>query len=122
MRNNRGFFGPLLIIFIGVVFLLNNFNLLPWSSWDLFFKLWPVFLIVIGFEILFEGTRWKRYIVGLVFFFLGLFLVFEVLMWNNTRFRDWVNKYAPWMPSSGNTIFFPQQQLPFFDNGGGNSL
>ncbi len=122
MKNNRGFFGPLLIIFVGIVFLLNNFNLLPWSSWDLFFKLWPVVLVVIGLEILLEGTRWARYMVGLVLLLLVLFLASQVLMWNNVQLRGWVNKHMPWMPSGGNSVFFPQPQLPFFDNGGGSTL
>ncbi len=122
MRSNKGFFGPLLIIFVGVIFLLNNFNLLPWSSWDLFFKLWPVFLIVIGLEILLEGTKWAKYIASLVFFLLGLFLVFQILMWNNTLFRNWVHKNMRWIPSDNNSLMTPQQQLPFFDNSGGNTL
>jgi hypothetical protein len=43
--------GPLLLIGIGVLFLMNNLGVLTWSVWDLVFRLWPVFLIAAGLDI-----------------------------------------------------------------------
>ena len=44
--------GPLILIGLGVVFLLNNLGLLDWSVWDVILRLWPVLLIAIGLDIL----------------------------------------------------------------------
>jgi hypothetical protein len=47
-----GLVWPVILIGAGVVFLLNNLNLLSWGVWDTLFRLWPVLLIAIGLDIL----------------------------------------------------------------------
>ena len=42
------------LIVIGVIFLLNSFGYLRWSSWG---KLWPVFIIVSGVLMLIRPRR-----------------------------------------------------------------
>lgn len=44
--------GPLLLISAGVVFLLNNVGVLPWSVWALLGRLWPLVLIAIGIDLI----------------------------------------------------------------------
>lgn len=44
--------GPVILIGLGVVFLLNSLGLLAWSVWDVIFRLWPVLLIAVGLEII----------------------------------------------------------------------
>lgn len=44
--------GPFLLITAGVIFLLNNLDVLPWSIWSQLWKLWPLILILLGLEIL----------------------------------------------------------------------
>src|SRR5438132_4034551 len=43
---------PFLLIAAGVIFLLNNLEVLPWSVWNQLWRLWPLILILIGLEIL----------------------------------------------------------------------
>ncbi len=43
---------PVLLIVVGVVFLLNNAGVLPWSIWLTLARLWPVLLILLGIDIL----------------------------------------------------------------------
>ncbi len=55
MRNlfdslSRGF----LLIVVGLIFLLINFGLLPWSFWLSVVDLWPLLLILIGIAFLFK--------------------------------------------------------------------
>ncbi|MDI6812634.1 MAG: DUF5668 domain-containing protein [Desulfitobacteriaceae bacterium] len=55
MRNlfdslSRGF----LLIAVGLIFLLINFGLLPWSFWLSVVDLWPLLLILIGISFLFK--------------------------------------------------------------------
>lgn len=42
---------PLLLIVAGIIFLLNNFGILPWSVWSTLATLWPVILILFGLDI-----------------------------------------------------------------------
>lgn len=43
---------PLVLILSGVVFLLNNLGILPWSIWLTLAQLWPVILILLGVDLL----------------------------------------------------------------------
>lgn len=47
-----GLVGPVILIGLGVVFLLNNLGMLGWGVWDTLFRLWPVLLIAIGLDII----------------------------------------------------------------------
>lgn len=51
-RHRTSALGPLLLIGAGVVFLLNNLGLLPWSVWETLGRLWPLFLIAIGLDLI----------------------------------------------------------------------
>lgn len=51
-RVYRSVFWPILLIGMGLVWLLNNLNLLPGWSWGTIWQLWPVFLIAIGLDLL----------------------------------------------------------------------
>lgn len=44
--------GPLLLISAGIVFLLNNMGVLPWSVWETLGRLWPLILIAIGIDLI----------------------------------------------------------------------
>jgi hypothetical protein len=55
MRRVGPIFWPILIIVIGVLFLLSNLGMLPFSPWELW-RLWPLILVVIGLDILLEIT------------------------------------------------------------------
>lgn len=44
--------GPIILIGLGLVLLLQNFGLLPWSIWELIGRLWPLVLVLIGLELL----------------------------------------------------------------------
>ncbi len=71
---------PLLLIFAGVVLLLNTTGILPWSAWERIWPLWPVVLILIGLDMM-VGRRSAalRLLLGLVILALlaggGLYLV-----------------------------------------------
>ncbi len=52
-RSHRGgLVGPLLLIGIGVIFLLQRMDLLTINFWDSIFRLWPILLIAIGIDLL----------------------------------------------------------------------
>jgi phage shock protein C len=53
-KKNRKSVGGLILIGIGVIFLLHNFNFFPWFDIE---KLWPVILIVIGIAMLIRQSQ-----------------------------------------------------------------
>ncbi|MEO6150525.1 MAG: PspC domain-containing protein [Mucilaginibacter sp.] len=59
-HTNAGVMGGAILIVLGTVFLLNNFNLLPPISFHI---LWPVILVVIGMVFIFSGSKtqpWEK--------------------------------------------------------------
>ena len=61
-----GFVGASLLIGLGVVFLLGNFGYLPLSAWETLFRLWPLFLVALGFDILIGRRSWLLSLLGVV--------------------------------------------------------
>lgn len=52
-RDRRGgVIGPLILIGLGVVFLLNNLGILDWSIWAVLLRLWPVLLVAAGLDLI----------------------------------------------------------------------
>ena len=45
-------FWGILLIFLGAVFLLQTFNVLPWELWTTLWRFWPVLLVITGIGIL----------------------------------------------------------------------
>jgi hypothetical protein len=53
-RNRRhvgSIVAPVILIGAGIVFLMNNLGVLPWSIWNQVWRLWPLILIAIGLEL-----------------------------------------------------------------------
>ena len=63
MTARRGLVWPLILIFVGVVFLLVNFGVIPPVSAFALLSLWPLILIMIGIDIA-VGRRWPLAALG----------------------------------------------------------
>jgi hypothetical protein len=48
----RGLVGPVILIGLGIVFLLNNLGILSWSIWETLLRLWPVLLVAAGLDLI----------------------------------------------------------------------
>lgn len=48
----EGFVGSTVVIALGVVFLLGNLGYLQFGSWEMVLRLWPIFLVALGLDIL----------------------------------------------------------------------
>ncbi len=55
-RRRPSVIGPLILITVGVLFLLANMGMLPFSFWELAVRFWPILLVLIGLEIIFGRT------------------------------------------------------------------
>lgn len=69
--------GPVILIGLGVIFLLNNLGLLEWDVWWTLLRIWPVFLIAIGIDLLFGRRSTWGSLLALVL----IVAVFAVGIW-----------------------------------------
>ena len=89
--NNRsarpGIVGPLMLITIGVVLLLNQMGRLPGDFWWNVWRYWPVLLILAGIEVLLgiSRSRWM-YLLGVLLAMgvIGVLVGYAVLRGANT--------------------------------------
>lgn len=51
-RRPPSFFWPLVLIGTGAVLLLSNLGYLPWQSWNVLWRLWPLLLVALGVDVL----------------------------------------------------------------------
>ncbi len=58
-RRPPSFFWPLLFIGAGVILLLANMGYVPWQSWDILWRLWPLLLVALGIDLMI-GRRSMR--------------------------------------------------------------
>ncbi len=89
MKTGRIFWG-IILVYLGGVFLLENFNIIDFS-WRAFFKLWPILLILLGVRMLLAGDARRNVIaVGLITLLgLGLFTFWGVRESRNQQ-DDWI--------------------------------
>lgn len=62
-RSDRSIFFPLLIIFIGVILLLSNLNLIPGNGWNLIVRFWPIIFVFGGIDDLLN-QKWTGAIIN----------------------------------------------------------
>lgn len=75
-RPYRSLFWPVILIGVGIIWLLGNFNIIPAANISMLLNLWPVILIVIGLDILFAR---RSPLAGAVIAALAIILVIAVL-------------------------------------------
>ncbi len=54
-RGRRHVVGPLILLGAGVLLLLNNFQIVPWSIWRDLWPFWPLLLVLLGLEAFVTG-------------------------------------------------------------------
>lgn len=60
-RRRTNWFGAFILIAVGVIGLISNFNLLPYDMLAQLWKLWPLIPLAIGVSILMgRRSRWDR--------------------------------------------------------------
>ncbi len=55
-------FWPMVLIGVGAALLLSNLGYLPWSAWNVLWRLWPLLLVALGIELLIG----RRSVVGAI--------------------------------------------------------
>lgn len=99
----------IILISLGLIFLLNNFGLLPWNIWGNIWRLWPMFLIIWGLQVIFGRSYWGNLLTAL----LGIFIVVLILGLSldnvNQNFSNWAKTNIPgWRQAR--SFFTPSQE------------
>lgn len=94
-QRNRSIMGPLLLVFVGLYFLLQNMGLVHWSIFEVFYRFWPIWLIAVGIDMLFgRRGRWG----GLLALAIALTLlgggVFFAQTWFTPQGSVWAHENA----------------------------
>lgn len=77
-RRSPSLIFPIVLIVAGLILLLNNLGVVPWSIWPSLARLWPVLLILLGLDLLVgRGSPW----FGAAIAVLMLGLVVGVALW-----------------------------------------
>ena len=69
--------GPIILIGLGLVFLLNNMGLVTWDVWDIIVRFWPILLIAIGLDILIG----RRSLLGSLLTLLVVLVIVGAGLW-----------------------------------------
>ena len=90
-RNRASLFGPLLLVLIGIILLINNVGGFTGSVWDSLWRLWPLLFIAGALD-----SLWRR--EGLVLPVLGLSLgtVFLLSNFNLLAWNAWTLMFQLW--------------------------
>ncbi len=83
--------GPLILIVIGLVFLLNNLNIISGNIWDTVIRLWPVIFIAFGLD----GILRREGLVGPIFL-IGLGTVFLLSNFGMLNLNVWTTILRLW--------------------------
>lgn len=63
--------GPVFMVVLGSVLLMNSLGILGWGTWELLWRLWPILLVTVGIEIII-GRRNLWISTGVVIVIVGL--------------------------------------------------
>ncbi len=77
-REGRVPIGGVILLFLGIVFLLQTLGILPWGVWGVLWRFWPVVLIIVGLGILLR--HYNHRLVSLLLLAL-LFACLGIAVW-----------------------------------------
>ena len=113
--HHRSGLGALLLIFLGVIFLLNNFGILSWDIWNIVWRFWPLLLILAGLQLVMGRSRSSQIIILLV----GLLFIAAVILYalasQDVSISNWLFNHLPWLPPihSSQDLFQSYDSRPY---------
>lgn len=92
------------LIALGIFFLLNTTNTIPWSAWGtvflIFVRIWPVFIIIAGLHIMFGKNFILSSLINIAstLVFVGVLAVAAWLNTNDLRLKGEFERSLPFIP------------------------
>jgi len=65
-RHKPDYTGAIILIFIGLVFLLNNFGIVTWEIWGTLWRFWPIFPIIWGLQLVFGKSTFANIAIAII--------------------------------------------------------
>jgi hypothetical protein len=75
-RHPPSLFGPLVFVGAGIILLLSNLGYVPWQSWNILWRLWPLLLVALGVDLLIG----RRSVLGAIVSGLVLLLLIGLVV------------------------------------------
>ena len=66
-QQNKDYTGAIFLVLLGILFLLNTTNVVPWSIWLYLLRFWPILLILIGLKMVLPKTTAGNIIMTIVY-------------------------------------------------------
>ncbi|HAZ31940.1 MAG TPA: hypothetical protein DCY61_04515 [Dehalococcoidia bacterium] len=83
----------IILVFVGVVLLLQNFDVLPWGLWATLWRFWPALLILIGLNIV--VGRYKPWLAAVIILaVLAVSLGLAVWQYQSPLLREVISTYS----------------------------
>lgn len=91
-RRPPSVFWPLMFIGAGVMLLLSNLGYLPWQSWGVLWRLWPLLLVALGIDVLIGRRSAIGAIISglLILALIGTIVVVALFAQNIPGVSDWI--------------------------------
>jgi uncharacterized membrane protein len=84
-------YSAIILIFVGIILLLNNFGFLPWSYWSVLFQFWPLLIIDWGVALAF-GRNSILHLVSFLLIVLAFIYSASVV---SPKFNNWIESQVP---------------------------
>jgi len=98
-KNKKDITGAIFLVSIGLLFLLNTTNIVPWGIWLQIFRFWPILLILAGIKIILPENKVGQVIYPIVYTLFILFIGITSYFFTKTQ-------RVPFLPESVTNCIF----------------
>jgi hypothetical protein len=96
-KTKHNVFGAITLIILGIIFLLNNFGVLPWSIWRDLWRIWPLFLIFWGFQLIFANSKTASFILWTVIILISFYFFLSIAASTNPLIKNYLPQQFPYL-------------------------
>ncbi len=95
-RRPPSVFWPLMFIGAGIMLLLSNLGYLPWESWGVLWRLWPLLIITLGIDLLIGHRSVIGAIISavLILVLISVIVLVALFAQNIPGVSDWIQQPA----------------------------
>ncbi|HLE49508.1 MAG TPA: DUF5668 domain-containing protein [Patescibacteria group bacterium] len=110
------FLGGIIFILLGLILLLNNLNIIPWSIWQILFRFWPVLLIISGIQLVAGNNGFIKIAANIMGLLIVIYIFSYAFSEVNINFKTWAKAKLPMFEKFSKLI--PQKKSGVYDDYG----